>query len=38
MARGLPQQEAGALAAGLSVAEVMLPKTRPTNIGQLGLR
>lgn len=36
-ARGLLQQEVGALAAGLSVAEVMLPKTRPTNISQLGL-
>ncbi|MDO5057351.1 MAG: AAA family ATPase, partial [Lautropia sp.] len=36
-ARGLKEQEAGALEAGLSVAEVMLPKTRPTDIGQLGL-
>lgn len=35
--RGLQQDETGALQAGLSVAEVMLPKTRPSQVGQLGL-
>jgi predicted ATPase len=36
-ARALDQQERGALEAGLSIAEVILPKTRPDNVNQLGL-
>jgi predicted ATPase len=35
--RTLKSDEAGALKAGLSVAEVVLPKTRPTTVNQLGL-
>lgn len=35
--RGLAPEESGALRAGLSVAEVMLPKTRPSDVDQLGL-
>jgi predicted ATPase len=36
-ARALDQQERGALEAGMSIAEVVLPKTRPDNAKQLGL-
>lgn len=36
IARTLRAEEASALQAGLSVAEVMLPKTRPSSINQLG--
>jgi hypothetical protein len=36
-ARALDPQETGALEAGLSIAEVVLPKTRPDNVKQLGL-
>ena len=35
--RTLREDEAGALSAGLSVAEVVLPKTRPISVNQLGL-
>lgn len=35
--RTLREDEALALSAGLSVAEVVLPKTRPTSVNQLGL-
>lgn len=35
--RTLQADEASALEAGLSVAEVVLPKTRPTSVSQLGL-
>src|SRR5690606_568815 len=34
--RTLQEDEASALAAGLSVAEVVLPKTRPSSVNQLG--
>jgi predicted ATPase len=36
-ARSLQEDESNALEAGLSVAEVVLPKTRPTQVNQLGL-
>jgi predicted ATPase len=36
-ARGITEDEAVALQAGLSVAEVVLPKTRPATVNQLGL-
>ncbi|MFT9017976.1 AAA family ATPase [Acetobacter malorum] len=36
IARTLREEEASALQAGLSVAEVMLPKTRPSSVNQLG--
>jgi predicted ATPase len=36
-ARSLQKDESSALEAGLSVAEVVLPKTRPTQVNQLGL-
>ncbi|KXV66569.1 AAA family ATPase [Gluconobacter oxydans] len=36
IARTLRAEEASALQAGLSVAEVMLPKTRPSSVNQLG--
>ena len=36
-ARTLIAGEISALKAGLSVAEVVLPKTRPTTVNQLGL-
>ena len=36
-ARTLAADETIALEAGLSVAEVVLPKTRPTSVAQLGL-
>lgn len=36
-ARPLQEDESSALEAGLSVAEVVLPKTRPTQVNQLGL-
>ena len=36
-ARTLAADEAMALEAGLSVAEVILPKTRPSSVAQLGL-
>jgi len=36
-ARTLESEEINALAAGFSVAEVVLPKTRPTTVNQLGL-
>lgn len=36
-ARTLQEDEASALEAGLSVAEVVLPKTRPNSVKQLGL-
>ena len=36
-ARTLVSEEISALKAGLSVAEVVLPKTRPTSVSQLGL-
>jgi predicted ATPase len=36
-ARALDPQETGALEAGLSIAEVVLPRTRPDNVKQLGL-
>lgn len=35
--RTLQEDEASALEAGLSVAEVVLPKTRPSSVNQLGL-
>lgn len=35
--RTLAAEESDALEAGLSVAEVILPKTRPTSVNQLGL-
>lgn len=35
--RTLKEDEASALEAGLSVAEVVLPKTRPSSVNQLGL-
>ena len=35
--RTLQPDEANAIEAGLSVAEVVLPKTRPTSVSQLGL-
>lgn len=35
--RTLQADEANAIEAGLSVAEVVLPKTRPTSVAQLGL-
>lgn len=35
--RALDASERQALSAGLSVAEVVLPKTRPQNVNQLGL-
>jgi len=35
--RTLQKDEASALEAGLSVAEVVLPKTRPSSVNQLGL-
>lgn len=37
IARTLQEDEKSALEAGLSVAEVVLPKTRPMNVDQLGL-
>ncbi|MGI4849940.1 MAG: AAA family ATPase [Janthinobacterium lividum] len=37
VARSLAQDEEDAINAGLSVAEVVLPKTRPALVGQLGL-
>lgn len=37
VARTLEEQETGALEAGLSVAEVVLPKTRPASVNQLSL-
>uniref|UniRef100_UPI00334020FC AAA family ATPase n=1 Tax=Castellaniella defragrans TaxID=75697 RepID=UPI00334020FC len=37
IARTLQTDERAALEAGLSVAEVVLPKTRPVSVGQLGL-
>jgi predicted ATPase len=36
-ARSLQEDERNGLEAGLSVAEVVLPKTRPTQVNQLGL-
>ncbi len=36
-ARALAADETNALEAGLTVAEVVLPKTRPTSVAQLGL-
>lgn len=36
-ARALQEDESSALEAGLSVAEVLLPKTRPTQVNHLGL-
>lgn len=35
--RTLQEDEASALEAGLSVAEVVLPKTHPSSVNQLGL-
>jgi predicted ATPase len=35
--RGLDPLESSGLMSGLSIAEVVLPKTRPTEVGQLGL-
>lgn len=36
-ARSINEEEAAALRAGLSVADVVLPKTRPSTVNQLGL-
>lgn len=36
-ARTITEEEASALRSGLSIAEVVLPRTRPTTIDQLGL-
>jgi len=37
LARAVRPEEQEALSAGLSIAEVILPKTRPTEVNQLGL-
>jgi hypothetical protein len=36
LARTLQDEEKSALAAGLSIAEVVLPKTHPSDVNQLG--